>query len=365
MDSSDDFEDEASLGSLDEEEAALAGGLSESDGDFENVELMGEGEDEEEEAGAAGPSGAGPEPRKQIYNTDQLHDKLEDIGWSEQADWLETQVITSSSRPQIDNVEDDLTRELAFFNQALDAAKQAVGRFEEARVPWARPADYYAEMVKSDQHMSQVKQQLVHQQSQIEGADERRKQRELKKYSKEVQAEKRKERAQEKKRSIADVSRLRKRRAQSGYSGELDVEAELAGMEERRRPMSAGDRIRGGIAKGGKKRQAKDSKFGFGGRKRLGKQNDATSAADMSSMPSGRGRGGFRGRGRGRGGPPGRGGRGGASGGRGGSFSSGGPSRGRGRGGSSRGGSSRGASGGRGGNRPGKARRAASRGRGS
>ena len=47
-----------------------------------------------------------------------------------------------------------------------------------------------------------------------------------------------------------------------GYSGELDVEAELAGMEERRRPMSAGDRIRGGIAKGGKKRQAKDSKFG-------------------------------------------------------------------------------------------------------
>ena len=89
----------------------------ESDGDFENDELMGEGEDEEEGAGAAGPSGAGPEPRKQIYNTDQLHDKLEDIGWSEQADWLETQVITSSSRPQIDNVEDDLTRELAFFNQ--------------------------------------------------------------------------------------------------------------------------------------------------------------------------------------------------------------------------------------------------------
>ena len=57
--------------------------------------------------------------------------------------------------------------------QALDAAKQAVSRFEQADIPWARPADYYAEMVKSDQHMSQVKQQLVHQQDQIEGADER------------------------------------------------------------------------------------------------------------------------------------------------------------------------------------------------
>ena len=57
--------------------------------------------------------------------------------------------------------------------QALEAAKEAVSRFEQAGVPWARPPDYYAEMVKSDQHMAQVKQQLVHQQQQIEGAEER------------------------------------------------------------------------------------------------------------------------------------------------------------------------------------------------
>ncbi|KAK9830655.1 hypothetical protein WJX74_000440 [Apatococcus lobatus] len=357
MDSSDEFDEEGSLSSLDEEEAALAGGLSESDGDFGEDGMLGEDAEDVREGGETNGATGPAQPRKQIYNTEQLHDKLEDIAWTEQAEWLETQVITSDSRPQIDNVEDDLTRELAFFNQALDAAKQAVGRFEAAGVPWARPPDYYAEMVKSDQHMSQVKQQLVHQQQTIEGADERRKQRELKKYSKEVQAEKRKERAQEKKRSIADVSRLRKRRAQQGYAGELDVEAELAGMEERRRPFSAGERIRGGIAKGGKKRQAKDSKFGFGGRKRLGKQNDAASAADMSSMPGGRGRGGFRGRARGRGGPSSRG--------RGGGFGGAGSSRAGGRGGPSRGGSGRGSGKGRGGNRPGKARRAASRGRGS
>ena len=38
----------------------------------------------------------------------------------------------------------------------------------------------------------------------------------------------------------------------------------------------------------GKKRQAKNDKFGFGGRKRLKKQNNASSAADMDSFRQGR-----------------------------------------------------------------------------
>ena len=41
-------------------------------------------------------------------------------------------------------------------------------------MPWRRPADYYAEMVKSDAHMARVKAQLMHEQAQIEAADERR-----------------------------------------------------------------------------------------------------------------------------------------------------------------------------------------------
>lgn len=91
----------------------MAGGLSESDGDFEDGDMLGEDGEGALQNGASAPAA----PRQQIYNTDQLHDKLEDISWTEQAEWLETQVITSDSRPQIDNVEDDLTRELAFFNQ--------------------------------------------------------------------------------------------------------------------------------------------------------------------------------------------------------------------------------------------------------
>ena len=38
----------------------------------------------------------------------------------------------------------------------------------------------------------------------------------------------------------------------------------------------------------GKKREAKNERYGFGGRKRLGKQNDASSAADMNGFRQGR-----------------------------------------------------------------------------
>ena len=43
------------------------------------------------------------------------------------------------------------------------------------------------------------------------------------------------------------------------------------------------------MAKPGKKRQVRDAKFGFGGRKKLSKQNTAASAADMSGMRASKG----------------------------------------------------------------------------
>ena len=57
--------------------------------------------------------------------------------------------------------------------QALGAAQAAIHRFEKAGTKWQRPPDYYAEMVKSDQHMARVKEQLMHEQQHMEQADER------------------------------------------------------------------------------------------------------------------------------------------------------------------------------------------------
>lgn len=50
---------------------------------------------------------------------------------------------------------------------------EAIKRFEAAGIPWQRPPDYYAEMVKSDEHMAKVKDRLMYEQQQIEQAEER------------------------------------------------------------------------------------------------------------------------------------------------------------------------------------------------
>jgi rRNA-processing protein EBP2 len=228
-------------------------------------------EDEEEEE----------EEHVGIYNTEALHDKLEDIAWSEEQPWAETLAITSAQATHVDDVDDDLERELAFYNQAMDGAKQAIQRFEKAGVRWQRPGDYYAEMVKSDEHMARVKEQLLYEQKVIEEAEQRRKDREAKRYGKQVAAEKKKERAQDKKRAIDGVSALRKHRAREGFAGDLDVDGELARLDEAgKKPKGKlGERFSARDKQQSGKRAARDAKYGFGGRKRLNKQNDAYSAA--------------------------------------------------------------------------------------
>ncbi len=57
--------------------------------------------------------------------------------------------------------------------QALAAAQRGVTQLEAAGVSWRRPADYYAEMVKSDDHMLKVKEQLMFEQRQIEETAQR------------------------------------------------------------------------------------------------------------------------------------------------------------------------------------------------
>ena len=48
------------------------------------------------------------------------------------------------------DVHDDLKRELAFYNMALEAANIARKKCLEANVPFTRPEDFFAEMLKTD-----------------------------------------------------------------------------------------------------------------------------------------------------------------------------------------------------------------------
>lgn len=233
-----------------------------------------------------------------IYDTEAMHDKLEDFAWTDQQPWIETLAITSSAPTHIESVDDDLERELAFYNQALEAAKEAIDKFEEADIKWKRPADYYAEMVKSDEHMARVKEQLLHERQVIQTAEQRRKEREAKKFGKQVAAERKKERDQEKKKAITSVSALRKKRQKDGFAGDLDMDAELAKLDHGPKNQ-LGTRFDPNRQTKSAKRAKRDAKYGFGGPKRLRKQNDAYSAAGgefKRSSQGGGGRGGGEGK---------------------------------------------------------------------
>lgn len=240
------------------------------------------------------------EPTKTaIYNRDGLLDKLQDISWPEDVDWTHKLTVEIDQGQAVD-VNDDLAREMAFYTQALEGTRQAFEKLQEMGLPFLRPSDYYAEMVKSDTHMEKVKSRLLHEKKQIEESEERRKSRDNKKLAKEVQSQKMKERAKQKKDDIESVKKWRKQRQQSGFSdkgaGELDLDfgngkSFQRGGGKKRPGVSPGDRS-GGKGKptsrmNNKKREFRDSKFGHGGRKGLNKQNTAETTNDF--------KGGFRG----------------------------------------------------------------------
>lgn len=241
------------------------------------------------------------EPSKNaIYNKDGLLDKLEDISWPKNVEWIHKLLIDIHREQEVD-VNDDLAREVAFYTQALEGVRQAFQKLESMKLPFLRPVDYYAEMVKTDTHMEKVKGRLLAEKKNIEEAEERKKAREAKKMAKEVQSQKLKERAKQKKDDIESVKKWRKQRQQSGFAGG-DKEADMGFSFEdgksferssKRRPgVAPGDRSGGKARQGGKvqggkgkkpmrRRESKDSKFGHGGRKGMKKQNTAETTNDF------------------------------------------------------------------------------------
>lgn len=260
------------------------------DDDMDEDMTGSESESEAEDVALAEPS------KTAVHNKEGLLEKLEDIAWPENVEWIH-KLSVGFDLPEGIDVNDDLAREMAFYSQALDGTRQAFDKLQSMKLPFLRPPDYYAEMVKSDTHMLKIKSKLLVEKKNIEEADERRKAREAKKISKEVQAEKNKERAKRKKEDIESVKKWRKQRQQSGFTKgkgdefdlKLDGEANNLASKKRRPGVAPGDRS-GGFRKRGennRKRETKESKFGHGGRKGMKKQNTADTTNDMKGFNKG------------------------------------------------------------------------------
>jgi len=193
--------------------------------------------------------------------------------------WAETfDIIPSTPLPfgreredgSVVSVHDDLKREVAFYNMALEAVHDGRKQCEDCNIPFSRPEDFFAEMVKTDDHMAMVKDRLIFEGKKMEAFEQRKSNRELKLRAKESHAHRIVEKAKSKKKHMQDVDDWAKNaasnRAGGGRVRDDDDDAYLNKM---------------GVGPN-KKRQGMNSKYGFGGKSSRFKQNEKSSVNDMS-----------------------------------------------------------------------------------
>ena len=151
-----------------------------------------------------------PHQRLTINNTAALLAAHKSIAASSSLPFSAHQTLLSASPVKISDVNDDLTRELAFYKQCLDSANEARTLLKKEAVPFSRPNDYFAEMVKSDEHMGKIKQKMTDEAANKKAAAEARKQRDLKRFGKQVQVAKLQERDRQKRDMLGKIDLLKR-----------------------------------------------------------------------------------------------------------------------------------------------------------
>jgi rRNA-processing protein EBP2 len=63
--------------------------------------------------------------------------------------------------PEALTVHDDIKREIAFYNLTRENVMKGMQILVQAKIPISRPDDFFAEMLKSDEHMAKVKSRLL------------------------------------------------------------------------------------------------------------------------------------------------------------------------------------------------------------
>merc|ERR1719251_290533 len=86
-----------------------------------------------------------------------------------------------------------------FYRQAQATVIESFARLKNMGVSTKRPEDYFAQMMKTDDHMQKIRTKLAQKQEEEERIGKVRKLRELKKFGKQVQVEVQQKRQKEKK----------------------------------------------------------------------------------------------------------------------------------------------------------------------
>ncbi|CZT24882.1 related to rRNA processing protein (Ebp2) [Ramularia collo-cygni] len=223
-----------------------------------------------------------PHQRLTINNTAALTRSLKSFALPSTLPFSAVQSVTSAEPVQIADVDDDLNRELAFYRQSLDAVTEARAQLKKEGVPFTRPTDYFAEMVKSEEQMGKVRSKLLDETARKKASADARRQRDLKKFGKAVQVAKLQERQKEKTATLDRIQTLKRKRQGADLTANEDDTFDVAveDADVTAKADRATRRAKGAADGNNRKRQKKDEKFGFGGKKRFSKSNDAKSSAD-------------------------------------------------------------------------------------
>lgn len=186
------------------------------------------------------------------------------------------------SGPDEDPVHHDFKREMTFYRQAQAAVLSGIPRLHQLGVPTKRPDDYFAQMAKSDDHMTKVREKLLSKKTALERSEKARKLRELKKFGKKVQVEVLQKRQKEKREMMDNLKKFKK------GQGSLDFLENTGrkGGPQRGKGGTApvAGQSRKSLTKSQLKKQYKDKKYGYGGQRKRSKFNTASSSADMGGF---------------------------------------------------------------------------------
>mmetsp|Transcript_17922 Transcript_17922/g.49711 ORF Transcript_17922/g.49711 Transcript_17922/m.49711 type:complete len:428 (-) Transcript_17922:1657-2940(-) len=252
--------------------AFLAGGAEPNDDDDSDDENS-DGSDNEDDEKKGGIRHRNALSSKALtIVTKELKSQKAGVPWPETFDVLSSEPLPFGRDPTGNplDVHDDLKREVIFYNMALDAVKQARVKCRDAKIPFSRPDDFFAEMVKTDEHMARVKDRLIFEGKKIDAVAQRKSNKEQKLRSKESHANKLVEKAKRKRDHFKQVEDWAKSAAQN-RGNILDDDADDQYLQ----------RMGGGA---NKKRQAANRKYGFGGKRGRFKQNDRSTLNDTSSF---------------------------------------------------------------------------------
>jgi rRNA-processing protein EBP2 len=218
---------------------------------------------------------------------------------SEEASFLTSPVILTPPTLKTLDVHNDTERESFFKEIALKAYSLASSYFTEKTGKSFQPSsNYQGQRVRTEEELEVIKSRLNHEEEKKLAAEDAKRQRFMAKFSKEAEKKAKVKKQEEKRKELKNLQDLKNTKDPKLRASKLQslisknkVEKESDGDDDDGSDFDleidqeAGKSLpkKDWNKKGNKKRDFKDSKFGFGGKKRGLKRNTEESLNDASS----------------------------------------------------------------------------------